>query len=161
VESYAKIPATAGPVALDFSRNLMASVDISNVTNGPPDTVSLFDISDLYNPQIIAKYNFPSNSQPNGNLIGQALFAGNRVWAVDGNNGILAFNINGPRLSVTPSGTNLLISWGLFAGYTLQATPSLSAPIIWTNVGPGTVVNGKNVVTNSPSGPALFYRLIH
>ncbi len=158
VEGYGNFASTLGPVALDFTRNLLAGINISNTTNGAPDTLSLYEISDLYNPQLIAKYNFPSNAQPNANFIGQVVFAGDRVWAVDGNNGIAAFVIGGPRLNISPLGLNVLVSWGLFDGFTLQATPSVTPPVVWTNVGPGTVLSGQYVRTNSSAG-MMYYRL--
>jgi len=42
---------------------------------------------------------------------------------------------------------------------TLQATPSLATPTVWTNVGTGSVSGSRYVVTNPPAGGSLFYRL--
>jgi hypothetical protein len=84
---------------------------------------------------------------------------GNKVFSLDGNSGIAAFTINGPRLAITKVGSNAVISWPLFSGFTLQATPSISPPVTWTNVGTGTIVAGQYVVTNALDS-ASFFRLI-
>jgi hypothetical protein len=148
---------------LDFSRSLLAGLAIAGVSNNAPDTVALYDISDLSAPLLIATYNFPSNAMPNKNGVGQVIFAGNRVYALDGNNGIVAFDIVPPalppQLDILLSGANVVISWPTSAsGGTLKATPTLTSPT-WTNVGTGTVVGTNYFVTNSAAPSSLFYRL--
>jgi hypothetical protein len=154
------LPASLGPVALDFSRNIMAGIDFATNTS-VPDTVALYDVSDINNPMLIANYAFPANHKANDNLIGQVVVSGNRVWALDGNNGVAAFTINDPPLDIVPNGSSVIVSWPLFSGFTLQATPSLGAPITWTNVGTGTVVGGRYTLTNPAPPGSLFYRLHH
>jgi hypothetical protein len=114
-------------------------------------------------PLRIAAYNFPTNSQPNGNAIGQVLFAGNKVYAVDGNNGIVAFSVvlpSGPALSITRSGANVILSWPApSTGFVLQKTPTLSPPA-WADVSQMPVVmNGQNTVTEDASTGKAFYQL--
>jgi hypothetical protein len=59
-----------------------------------------------------------------------------------------------------PSGGNMVLAWPVSTpGYTLQATPSLSPPITWTNVGTGTLVGLQYMVTNAISPAPSFYRL--
>ena len=65
-----------------------------------------------------------------------------------------------PELFITPSGTNVILSWALAApNYTLQSCTNLSGTN-WIAV-PGTpgTNNGNYVVTNSILGSADFYRL--
>ena len=65
-----------------------------------------------------------------------------------------------PTLSIAVSGTNAIISWpsSTDSGYSLQSTTNLASPI-WLSAGASFVVGTNNVVTNSISGSAQFYRL--
>ena len=88
------------------------------------------------------------------------LFAGNRVWAINGNNGLLAFTIQGPGLTVFPSGNKTVVSWSTNnAGMTLQSSPSLS-PQAWSNAGSGTLIGDRFYLTNSSPAGSLVYRLV-
>jgi hypothetical protein len=160
VTNYQNFTSTLGPVAEDFGRSLLVGVDFGGSPNTTPDSLDLYDMSVPSAPLLIAQYSFPTNQQGNNNFIGQALFAGNRVWALDANNGLVAFTIGGPQLAITFLGSNLIESWTTNVGpLTLQATPSLTPPAVWTNVGTGTVSGSRYVMTNPPAGGSLFYRL--
>jgi hypothetical protein len=153
---------TLGGVAVDLDHKLTAGVDFVGSITQPvkPDAVALYDITDSTTPMLIKRHNFPSNQVANANVICQTIIAGNRVFALDANNGFMAFTIVGPQLSITTSGANLVESWTTNLGpLTLQATPSLAPPIIWTNVGTGSVSGSRYAVTNPPAGGSLFYRL--
>jgi hypothetical protein len=65
-----------------------------------------------------------------------------------------------PTLSIAASGTNAIISWpsSTDSGYALQSTTNLASPN-WLSAGVSAVVGTNNVVTNSISGSAQFYRL--
>lgn len=64
-----------------------------------------------------------------------------------------------PTLAVAPAGSNMEVSWGTGSiGFTLQSTPSLAAPIIWTTV-PGSSVTNR-VFTPAGSAP-LFFRAVY
>lgn len=147
-----------GPVAVDFSQNLLAGLSFSPLS-GTPDSVALYDISNLSTPILLARYPFPIVHQSNGDSFGKVVISGDRIYAINANNGVLALAIL-PTLSILSAGTNVVLSWTTnVTGYTLQATPSLAAPITWTNVGPGTVLDSQYVLTNSASDAASFYRL--
>ena len=154
---------TLGGVAVDLKHGLAIGVDfVGSATK--PDAVSLYDIADPTAPLYIASYSFPSNQIANANVICQTIIAGTKVYAMDANNGIMMLTINGPKLSITRDGTNVILTWGLFNGYALQATPSLTPPVTWTNVAPPApinVVNGKNTVTNAVGASPLYYRLVN
>jgi hypothetical protein len=162
VSNFAGFPSSLGPVGLDFSRNLLAGIDFAS-SSTVPDTLALYDVSDLSDPLLIARYNFPTNQQRNDNFIGQVLFAGNRVWAVDGNNGVVAFTIvppSGPPLTIARSGSNVLISWDApSTGFVLQKSSTMAAGS-WVDVStPPDVQNGRNIVTEDASTGTQFYRL--
>ena len=65
-----------------------------------------------------------------------------------------------PKLTITISGTNAILSWPAnfagfdYSGFTLQSTTNLNTPV-WINV------SGQNSVTNPISGKQIFYRLSH
>jgi len=72
-----------------------------------------------------------------------------------------------PQLTITPAGTNFVLTWpgniaGFdYTGYTLQSTANLGSPEAWTTNSPApVVVNGQNTVTNPITGPQQFYRLV-
>jgi hypothetical protein len=161
--SYTKFAAALGGFTQDFTRHLGVGVEFSATTNAP-DMVDLYETSDLNTPLLIARYNFPTNQQGNGNFLSQCVFADNRVYALDANNGIVAFNLvppPTPQLSIVSSGASAVITWPTnFTGYTLESTPALVAGSnVWTAVGTGTLVGTQYAVTNSASGTSKFYRL--
>ena len=151
-----------GPLTLDFSKNLAAGIMF--VTNtASPDRLIVYDISNLASPLQIAQYNFPVNHQKNNNFIGQAVFGPDKIFAVDGNNGIIAvpaYPTFLPGLSITRSDNSVVLTWThSIPEFVLQATGTLSPPA-WTNAGlPVTLVGGQNYVTNSTDSDAKFYRL--
>jgi hypothetical protein len=66
-----------------------------------------------------------------------------------------------PTLQGQRSSTNFILSWPVSAnGYVLEATTNLTAPNSWAVVtyAPA-IVNLQNIVTNSISNGARFYRL--
>ncbi|MGZ4974851.1 MAG: hypothetical protein ACXWDN_19000, partial [Limisphaerales bacterium] len=157
--------ATLGGLAVDLAHNLAAGVDFIGAANARPDAVSLYDVADPTSPLLLGQYNFPSNQIANANSICQTLIVSNRVFALDGNNGMVAFNIlppasaNPPALTISLSGQNVIVSWPQQGSFTLQGVGSLTTPINWTDLSTGTPANGQYVVTNSIVVPATFYRL--
>ncbi len=158
VTNYNNFPSTLGVCGFNFSLNLLCGINFKD-TAGMPDTLDLFDISDPSLPVYLASYDFPTNYQANQNRCGRVIFAGDRVFALDANNGFLAFTVV-PRLTLTPLGGDVVLSWPTnFTGYTLTASPSLSSPTMFTNVSTGTIVGTQYTVTQTPSAASLFYRL--
>jgi hypothetical protein len=145
-------------VAFNAATNVLAAIDFAS-SSSVPDTLDQYDLSNPSQPLFVRSYNFPVNHQNNGNGCGRVIFAGDRVYALDSNNGLVAFRLE-PVLSIMPSGGNMVLAWPVSTpGYTLQATPSLSPPITWTNVGTGTLVGLQYMVTNAISPAPSFYRL--
>ena len=66
-----------------------------------------------------------------------------------------------PCLSITMSGANAILTWPTNANNcTLQCATNPTSMAAWTNVNCSPVIiNGQNVVTNSPSAPWMFFRL--
>jgi uncharacterized repeat protein (TIGR03803 family) len=72
-----------------------------------------------------------------------------------------AANASPPKLTIIPSGTNVILTWPTNAtGFTLESATNLVPPAIWiTNAPPPVVVGTNNAVTNGISGTRKFYRL--
>ncbi len=157
-------PSTMGPVGFNLTTNFLAGIEFS-LSNSAPDTLDFYQINDFNNPILLGKYAFPANQQPNANFFGQVVVATDRIFAVDGNNGVVAFAITNapavvPRLTAALSNGQIILSWPSSAtGYILESTSSLS-PISWsTNSTPVVPQNGSNTVTENASGNTKFYRL--
>lgn len=160
LHSFNTFPDTMAGLYLDPLRNLAVGVDFTGSAQTTPDVLNFYEVSDLTAPLLIAKFNFPTNQQPNANHFSHAVFTPKKVFALDANNGILALSFE-PTLYQTTDGASVVLSWATnFAGFTLQAAPSLSPPVTWTNVSSGTLSGSFYVVTNEIGGD-LFYRLKH
>jgi len=114
-------------------------------------------------------YNFTGGNEGSGPLAGLIL-SGNTLYGTTTDGGSsdngTAFSISfAPLLTITRSGTNVILSWPTsmngfdYSGYTLQYTSSLS-PAAWRTVSPApVVVSGRYTVTTPISGQQQFYRL--
>jgi hypothetical protein len=73
----------------------------------------------------------------------------------------LAFEFFSQTLSLTPSGTNVVLAWPVYpAGFTVMTTTNL-APANWTaftNV-PAIITNSQNQLLFSPTNANQFFRL--
>jgi uncharacterized repeat protein (TIGR03803 family) len=81
-------------------------------------------------------------------------------------NGTVFSVSSAPQLGITPSGSNVILTWPTnlagfsYAGYTLQSTTNLVPPAVWSPVAAApALVNGQYTVTNPTSGNQQFYRL--
>jgi len=84
--------------------------------------------------------------------------------SVDGDVFSLSF---APELTITPSPSNVVLSWPTnyagfdYAGYTLQSTTNLASLVWTTNYPAPVIINGQNSVANPISGMQQFFRLSH
>ncbi len=102
-----------------------------------------------------------AGAYPNDILLGLAISSGNPnlVTRAQFSDFGPAVVLVPPTLAVAPSGSDLEVSWGTASiGFTLQATPSLATPIIWTNV-PNSSVTNRVFVPAASS--ASFFRAIY
>lgn len=156
LSNFTGFATAVGPVALATDKNLLAGIRFAPTTS-TPDTVELYEIADLQNPFLLGSYNFPTNKQGNANFIGQVIFTSNKVFALDGNNGIVAFNLvapSGPTLTANRVGTDIHLSWN-DGTYILQSTTNLTPTIIWSDI---STLGQTSAVQNATSGNK-FYRL--
>lgn len=157
---------TLGSVYVDTNHHVAAGVDFVG-TSTKPDALTFYEISDPNTPLFLGQVKFGVNQIANANFISQVIISGTNVFALDGNNGMLALTLNvpqtvvtAPTLNITVSGGNAILSWPQQGSFTLQGVTDLSgSPIPWTDIGTGTAVNGQYVVTNAISSTATFYRL--
>jgi hypothetical protein len=66
-----------------------------------------------------------------------------------------------PRMSITQSAGNILISWPTnVAGFGLESAPSLRAPLFWSPISSApAVINGMYAISLAADGQTRFYRL--
>jgi hypothetical protein len=148
---------TLGGVAVDPVHKLAIGVDFIGATAGS-DAVALYDITDPATPMLIKRYSFPSSFTANANAICQTVVWSNRVYSLDGNNGMLALFIDPPvnsmALKFSRSGGNVNLSWGNNQAI-LQGSSSVS-PTSWADLTSAGVTNS----VQSANSTNKFYRLI-
>jgi len=93
--SYDVFSSDVGPVAIDFSSNRLAALSFSPIS-GAADSVALYDISNMASPVLIARHKFPIGHQSNSSY-GKVVISGDRVYAINANNGVLALSIEPPK----------------------------------------------------------------
>jgi uncharacterized repeat protein (TIGR03803 family) len=70
-----------------------------------------------------------------------------------------------PQLTITPYGTNVILTWPTnyagfdYTGYRLQSTTNLASPVWTTNLPAPWSGNGQNIVINPISSTQQFFRL--
>jgi uncharacterized repeat protein (TIGR03803 family) len=89
------------------------------------------------------------------------LLSGNKLYgAAAFFNGTLFSLALLPQLTITPSGSNSILTWPTnFTGYNLQSTSDLFSPVWTTNSTVPVVLNAQYTVTNRVSGTQQFFRL--
>ncbi len=163
LSSVATFHPQVGPVTVDLSKNLAAGIFFST-NSADYDHLIVYDISNPSSPLQVGFYNFPTTHQANNNVIGEVVFGPDKIYAVDGNNGIIcvpAFNPVPPVLSVLGKNGTSALSWtNAIPGFVPQATASLSPPA-WTNLNlPVVVSNNQNYVTDPAPEGSRYYRLL-
>jgi uncharacterized repeat protein (TIGR03803 family) len=72
----------------------------------------------------------------------------------------LSLGVAPPRLSITPAGPNVVLSWPTNGNFLLQSATSLVSAPIWIKVSTvPIIISGLNTITNSISEAQRFYRL--
>jgi hypothetical protein len=153
-------PPNCGALSLDPANSLMAVV---NLADGA-DRLNLYDLSNPANsPLLLSSWTFPGSSDNNFGL-GAITFGGNRLYALDTNNGLLAFKLIFPggatALNATRAGGNVVLSWAASArGFFLEKRGSLSAGSWQSVYDLVNVTPTQIIVTQMPASAATFYRL--
>lgn len=115
---YPNLPSVAA-IEVDTANQLLGGISI-----GTPDTLRLYSIADLAaGPIPLDTAPFPTDN-PNPNAVGSLAFAGGQLYALNGNNGLVAMRLR-PWVRATVS-TNVVIDW-TGAG-TLQSATNVAGP---------------------------------
>lgn len=104
LQTFASLPNVA-PIGVDTARNLLAGVSIET-----PDNLRLYSVANLAAEPVNLDTRFFPTDNANGNRSGAVAFAPGRVYALDANNGIIAFGIR-PALRYTRTESTLTLSW--------------------------------------------------
>ncbi len=130
VTNYSAFSSTLGPVSILFQSNLLAGINFSGVLNASPDVLELYDVSQMNVPLLLGSYAFPANVVSNFNHIGQIIMTTNYVFALEANNGLMAFQLAGlTPPSVTAQPQNQTVLAGNPVSLTVAA--SGSTPLIY------------------------------
>jgi hypothetical protein len=145
LHTFSNFPAI-GPIGIDSNANFLAGLAIET-----PDNVRLLDISD---PEAGLGYldtDFFPTDNANANGTGALVFVGDRLYALDSNNGLMAFRM-APRLHYSVSANHITFTWS--GSYVLQSRLSLTSGS-WGDV---SSTSGYSVTIGGP-GARAFYRL--
>jgi uncharacterized repeat protein (TIGR03803 family) len=125
----------------------------------------------LYSFTAISCFNCPNSdgANPRAGLIlsGSTLYGTAYGGGSAGNGTVFSLSFR-PQLTITPSGTNVILSWPIsyagfsYGGYFLQETANLVSQGGWISVvdtNPPVIVNGQLQVTRPMLGPQWSYRL--
>ena len=157
IQNYLNIP--GGPLNFDVSRNLLG------VVRGIGHEFRLFRLTgNGFVPQG-ATIPFPGTNS-NGNLTGAVAFSPDKVFALESNNGLMAFSISTnplPSFSLkltAPAGQPTL-TWPSAAGFLYQPQFKNSfSDAGWSNLGGATNGTGTDIsVVDAPPTDARFYRV--
>ncbi len=99
-------------------------------------------------------------------LSGNTLYGTTYRGGASGNGTVFSLSF-APQLTITPSGTNVILSWPVsyagfsYTGYFLQDTANLQSPTGWSVADPfpPVIVDGQYRVTRPMLGPQRSYRL--
>jgi hypothetical protein len=137
LRSYATnvFPGTISPIGVEPSLNHLAGISMSNV-----DSLQLFNLNiDDSAPIWIASTNFAS-ANLNSFYCGAVDFVGDRVYALDSNNGITAMRLLQPATppSVVASPQSVVTNQGATVTFTVSANGTAPLAFQW-------IVNGTNL----------------
>lgn len=163
----AALPVAVTTIAVDPANNLLAGIAVET-----PDSLRLYRVADLPNPPTLVEQELFPTDNPNANGTGSADFGGGRLYALNSNNGLLAFTVNtAPTGTVIPaalrsparqpSGTfQFTLAGSAGASYVVEFTSDFKA---WLPVSTNTAGAGGTVQISDPSASAAsarFYRAV-
>ncbi|MBA4149869.1 MAG: hypothetical protein H0X66_17280 [Verrucomicrobia bacterium] len=158
IQNYTNAVFVGGPLGFDAARNLLGLID----TIG--HELRLFKVTESGLIQQGTTHSLGINR--NGNSTGAVAFSNNRVFVLDTDNGITAFNLTSTPLvpfstSVSAQTGEVTVSWQSQAGiaYQVQYKDDL-AQSSWMNFGEATNGTGATISISDPVGiGAKFYQI--
>ena len=162
-----EIPGAMVPIGVSPDLELLAGIDIAT-----PDNLKIYDLSNPDQaPTLIIEKLFPTDNA-NGNNVGAVSFGPNRLYALNTNNGLMAFELNLDAVDVQPatlthislmpdSGITLQFEGTPNAEYVLEATRDFSS---WSKIQTmNTDETGIGIATESDARiqhNSRFYRIV-
>lgn len=144
-------PGIATPLAVDTNRNLLASISVEN-----PDNLRLYTIFNPANPPVLIDQELFVTDNDNANVTGAVDFGGDKLFALDSNNGIIALTVG--MIAVPPGALSIMrtdstvhLNWS--GTYTLQSATNVLGP--WIDVGPP----GSSHSESTVGVPEKYFRL--
>lgn len=148
-----------GPIGVELTEKLLGAVSLDT-----PDNFQLYDLSDLSQPPVMVHQELFPTDNANLNGTGQVDFGGGRVYAMDSNNGIVAYELKKPVVPPTLSGAKMLaagqfsftLTGSVGATYVIESSTDLGT---WTEVATQTLTATTWTFTAPAGGaPYKFYR---
>ena len=160
---FPEFPASIAPIGFHPSSNLLAAISLAT-----PDNLHLYDMSDLTSGPLLIDQDFFPTDNNNGNGTGSIDFAGDRLYALASNNGILALQLNPPAPGGDPAELANPELAGETFSFTLTGSPNTDYEIegssdfeSWTDLTTVTTdASGSAQVSDNPLGPYRFYRAV-
>jgi hypothetical protein len=156
----AEFPTTSCALDVNVSSNLLASVG----SVGGPDKVLLYDLADPTNPSFL---DFKYFSTTNHTTIGSIAFGDGRVYALGGDNGIIAFTVTEGTASLPPviyrqpRNTAVQVSSNAVIQVGVEGTPALSFEWYFndTTLIPG-ATTASLTISNAQPADAGSYKVV-
>ncbi len=147
------IPTSVAHLAFDAARNLLVGTALET-----PDNVLLYSLADIETPVLLDQELFPVDN-PNVNGTGALAFGGNRVFALDSNQGVFAYTLDlstkvRTTVAATLNGANIVLTVADPGTYDIESGSTLGT---WTKVGTATTAQP---FTAPASNAAAFYRAV-
>jgi len=137
------IPTGVAPIDVDPVRNLLAAVESANALS--PHNLLVYDLSSG-SPSQIFTTPFPPPAANNGNIVGEVQIAGDRIFAVDAQNGVLMAKIYASTAALPPAisqqiGSNTVVEGG-YIKLSMSATGTKPLNYQWYHE--GVLIDGAN-----------------
>ena len=148
IATYTNLPGTEAPIGVDNENKLLAMIGVVEI----PQNLAIYDLSGSGGPALVDRELFPTDNA-NGNGTGAVAFdvPGQRAFALDSNNGLLAISYAGLRvLNIRQAVAQQVLSWP-HAAAVLQSSSNVATGYV-------DVPGATSPYTNTLPGP-LFFRL--
>jgi hypothetical protein len=150
LHAYTNFALPISVIGVSTSLGVLAGNAIEN-----PDNLRLYSLADLNaNPPPLdfAFYRHPSKFTGFGT--GDIDFSSNRVFGLDENNGIIAWQVASPKLEVSLVGGNVVLNWNSALPFRLRSSTNVDGP--YTDL-PGPVTSPP--YTNTSPSATMFFQL--